>query len=509
MINYNHDVFISYATLDNEGKNGKRQWVSKFKDYLEDNIKTLDCWIDNEGLPGNAKISKSLYKHILGSRTLFVILTENYVDSKWCNQELDWFYKIRYRKDQDATKSIFIIRVTDPGTWKNKEIPKALETLAQEELRGYSFYDEGSPFAFCWPDGYSEDHEEASRFRTVMADVRADLHKFLVQNRQPPPKPKPFVFLSYTNWATDRSRWESLRNRLQKNGYEVGPKEAPPPTSDWRDLNELIDWLKGHTENCVHYIHFSTEKCSFEINKDQSKEEALFVGVEPRITVEAKGEIELFNSLKIPTLFWHDKSSGIEVPEFTKHLGQEQIVHGDFDMLLSRLAIKTDENASCINFCVEFVNEDTAKARKLMKIIQKVYKPACFVDTLSQIELSDSKNQTQDGNEMEYEKPVVKKLRKSDVLVIFKFRRTTSDIDSTVSFYNAYLLEAGIRKFPNGVLVAWPKLAPVEVPGLVRDFETFDWIECDPKELAHPESHEIGEFKDYIANVIQREVADT
>jgi TIR domain len=95
-----HDIFISYAWVDNEVYPGSEKgWVSTFVDGLRKHLarelgRSQDAdrlWLDYEQMRGNQGLSPTIRTNLEGSRTLVLILSKGYLTSRWCRQELATF----------------------------------------------------------------------------------------------------------------------------------------------------------------------------------------------------------------------------------------------------------------------------------------------------------------------------------------------------------------------------------------------------------------------------------
>lgn len=98
-----HDIFISYAWVDNEPYTGAEVgWVSTFVDGLRKHLarelgRRDDAdrvWLDYEQMRGNQGLSPTIRANLESSRALVVILSTGYLASPWCREELARFSKM-------------------------------------------------------------------------------------------------------------------------------------------------------------------------------------------------------------------------------------------------------------------------------------------------------------------------------------------------------------------------------------------------------------------------------
>jgi hypothetical protein len=129
-----HDVFVSYAHLDNEpAKPGLDGWVQILVDRLTIELRQrlgtqdVDVWMDYR-LEGNEPLTQQLYDAVQASATLLVVLSPAYLKSQWCTRERERFFaRIAERK---AAGTVFVAQALDVA-----EKPPELA-----ELTGYSFW---------------------------------------------------------------------------------------------------------------------------------------------------------------------------------------------------------------------------------------------------------------------------------------------------------------------------------------------------------------------------------
>ncbi|WP_081771814.1 toll/interleukin-1 receptor domain-containing protein [Paraburkholderia nodosa] len=133
---YNHDVFISYAHIDNEPIGAGDGWISIFASHLKKFLdKGLGCkdasiWMDHE-LTGNEVFSTKIEEALRESATLLVIASPSYVSSKWCARERNAFLDSVREKSRAGSR---IFRV-DIDKLKYAELPTEFG-----ELLGYTFW---------------------------------------------------------------------------------------------------------------------------------------------------------------------------------------------------------------------------------------------------------------------------------------------------------------------------------------------------------------------------------
>jgi len=119
-----HDVFFSYATLDNELQSN---WVKDFREDLkkrvllelrvmpgfkELDLDQLDFFIDDKGLPANGGLVDELIDAIKQSNFLFLFVGENYLRSDYCTKEIEWFSSRFSSLERQALDHMFMLMLT-------------------------------------------------------------------------------------------------------------------------------------------------------------------------------------------------------------------------------------------------------------------------------------------------------------------------------------------------------------------------------------------------------------
>jgi hypothetical protein len=110
---YDHDVFVSYAHLDDQGESA---WVTTLVRHLDTELrqrlgtKDLEVWTDHNS-SGNHPLTAEITQVIHRSATLLVVMSPSYLASEWCIRERNAFLGIA--RDCVAEGRIFIVRCRD------------------------------------------------------------------------------------------------------------------------------------------------------------------------------------------------------------------------------------------------------------------------------------------------------------------------------------------------------------------------------------------------------------
>ena len=97
-MSFEHDVFISYAHIDNESPTPDGTgWVSSFHRAVEVRVAQLlgarpSVWRDPK-LSGNDVFAETLVDELRSAALLLSVVSPSYVNSEWCRRELEAFVK--------------------------------------------------------------------------------------------------------------------------------------------------------------------------------------------------------------------------------------------------------------------------------------------------------------------------------------------------------------------------------------------------------------------------------
>ena len=93
---FEHDVFISYAHIDNHpDREGERGWVESFERALKLRLlkrfgQEVQVWRDPE-LARSQRFDPVIEEAVRGSAIVISLISQSYLGSDYCKQELEWF----------------------------------------------------------------------------------------------------------------------------------------------------------------------------------------------------------------------------------------------------------------------------------------------------------------------------------------------------------------------------------------------------------------------------------
>jgi TIR domain len=111
---YSHDVFVSYAHVDDEPLIGaQRGWVTTLINNLETVVRQklgfrdFRIWMDHQ-LAGNQPLTPAIMSALGNTATLLIILSPGYLSSEWCGRERTAFLRLVQGK-RDACSQVFVV----------------------------------------------------------------------------------------------------------------------------------------------------------------------------------------------------------------------------------------------------------------------------------------------------------------------------------------------------------------------------------------------------------------
>ena len=164
---YQHDIFVSYAPVDNEPFAGAdRGWVTTLIHNLKialgrklGNSDAFSLWI-NDQLRGNIAATPDVIERLENSATLVLISSAAYFQSEQCQSELTFFVSLVGQ----SSGRVFVIEID------NVETPPELS-----DLRGYPFWVRDDDTSRTRPLAEIPKHEELVEYHKKLGDLAYEL----------------------------------------------------------------------------------------------------------------------------------------------------------------------------------------------------------------------------------------------------------------------------------------------------------------------------------------------
>jgi serine/threonine protein kinase len=262
-ITFAHDLYISYAHLDNEAQlSGQEGWVSSFHRSLEVRVGQLlgkkpVIW-RNPKMHGEDALDDSQIEHIPNSALLITLLSPRYVKSEWCHKELQKFLEASSRTGGPKWGSRFRV-------FKVVKTPTPVERHPSEiqPLPGYEFFtvdpQSGRPRELDQIFGPEAQREYWARLDDLAHDIVEMLET--MEERLPegvaqeeasstaPVSEKGVIYLAQTTHDLNEEH-VAMRRDLQRHGYTILP-EGPLPLVD----SELQSFVRDAMDRARMSIH--------------------------------------------------------------------------------------------------------------------------------------------------------------------------------------------------------------------------------------------------------------
>lgn len=258
-----HDLFVSYShgDVDGSGRSKLKQWSQGFVQELESELralprfgKALKIFLDQheqpeQGLDPMAPLSKQLNEDIGSSALLTILMSPQYLGSKWCADERAWWIAQQARHALPAEGRLAVARIwpTEHEQW-----PAELKDDRGHPLIGFSFHDPGKaqthPQPYEWPQ---PDPAGNGEFRKALLDMVArvaprldEVRALLDERRRSQAEAQKLVADSgqvlYLYGRQDHAQeWETAFDSLQQGGFSVLPGEPDPVSNDPEKAQDL------------------------------------------------------------------------------------------------------------------------------------------------------------------------------------------------------------------------------------------------------------------------------
>jgi hypothetical protein len=260
---YEHDVFVSYASVDNHPPVGvDKGWVTylvlELKRVLAEELghaEEVAIWMDQQ-LATNDPITPTLLEAVGKSATIMVILSAGYLQSDWCLRERNEFLT-RMADLAEQGNRIFLVEKT-AIEWNEKppEIRdvkgKAFWYKEEERDRIHTL---GSPCPR--PREEPEYYRQVSDLARDLADQLQVMKSAAVGTDQNLPASGPLVVLAdVTDDLVDKR--EEVRRYLQQHGVAVTEIDYPS------EPQAFLERFNEELENCALFVQLLsslTGKC--------------------------------------------------------------------------------------------------------------------------------------------------------------------------------------------------------------------------------------------------------
>jgi hypothetical protein len=225
---YKHDVFISYAHLDNKPYlESEPGWVSQLVKLLHTRLAQelgtddIDIWMDYR-LQGKDAVTPAITEALAGSALLLFVVSNGYLNSPWCGQELASFLKTSVGdRSTGSYPRLFMVQRTKTDRFG---LPEALQ-----DLIGYRFWKEETgkpPVTLGYPNLRADEDRYWELLNRLGVEIGAAL-KCLKGIEKEKPEGGPAVLLAEVTEDLEPQR-QDVERFLRQAGVRVLPRSYYP-----------------------------------------------------------------------------------------------------------------------------------------------------------------------------------------------------------------------------------------------------------------------------------------
>ena len=249
---FRHDLFVSYSHGD-DGSGGAylKPWSAAFTHELERELRadrrfrtSLSVFLDQDHRPEQsldpmAPLTAQLQEQIAGAALLVVLMSPDYLASKWCADERDWWLERQVALGLPHEERIAVVRIWPTDTpW-----PAALCDARGEPLVGFGFYPPAGvpPRPLGWtdlPGAFGSEFRRAlldmvGRLYPKLETMRARAEELRRQREEAERLVRDGGQTLYLHGRSDHAEaWEAAALKLVDKGFAVVPGEPDRVESD-------------------------------------------------------------------------------------------------------------------------------------------------------------------------------------------------------------------------------------------------------------------------------------
>lgn len=299
-----HDVFVSYAHLDNEPiAAGQPGWVDALAERLQIEVsqrlgtRDFRLWIDHR-LDGNHPITPEILSAIRQSATLLVVMSPGYLHSEWCRRERTAFLDLV--EDRVRGGNVFVVFAREVA---RRELPPEFG-----DLEGFRFWIQDAEARADRPLGVPDLTERAyiSKLLQLSHDLKKQLESLRpssgpgrVRAAASPGRQAVFVARS-TEDLEDRE--DELKTYLSQAGISILPQTRYPQSS--QDAFEAA--MREDLACCKAFVQLLSGSRGREIEFPSKKRY-------PRL------QHDIAALVGTPRLLWRDRSLDLEMVRDADH----------------------------------------------------------------------------------------------------------------------------------------------------------------------------------------------
>ena len=257
-----NDIFISYAHVDNESlTEGQKGWISQFHRTLEIRLRQLlgenpRIWRDMK-LSGTDIFDEKIVNAFANTRLMISIVSPRYVNSEWCNRELNEFYS----KAEDSggirvgekSRIIKVVKTPVEGEANAGSVHEIFNSLL-----GFEFFDtdpdSGRVREFNEEFGHEAKRNYLERVYDLAHEITGILKEMSGGQASQTPLTNDAGRVVYLADVTSDLKGERdrIRRELQERGHTVLPDRPLPLEAD--EAQELVSDFLSKSHLAIHLI---------------------------------------------------------------------------------------------------------------------------------------------------------------------------------------------------------------------------------------------------------------
>jgi hypothetical protein len=183
------DVFVSYAHADNGvpvGASVPHGWVTAFASNLNEgpNVLKKRLFIDHQLQPGD-DFGSGLLSKVERSSLLVLLLSQNYIDSAWCGQELEHFVRT-HSADPESPADVYVVELFPYERLTG--VPPGIQRLRKRLIHAKFWYqrqDAAEPSLAGYPSAAECEPAGRDHYWNVLNELRVALDTRLRALRAP------------------------------------------------------------------------------------------------------------------------------------------------------------------------------------------------------------------------------------------------------------------------------------------------------------------------------------
>ncbi|MCB1909660.1 MAG: toll/interleukin-1 receptor domain-containing protein [Rhodocyclaceae bacterium] len=250
---FRHDLFVSYSHGDDGSGHGLLQpWSAAFCDALKTELRVdrrfreaLSVFLDSEFRPGQgvdpmSGLNPQLQASVEATALLVVLMSPDYLASRWCAQERDWWHARQEALGLPAEGRVAVVRIwpTPAEDW-----PVSLCDAQGDPLLGFPFHDDeaGAARPLGWTDQYDNFGPAfkkamvglAGRLSAKLDELKEQVESLHRESQEAARLQGDQGQTIYLHGRLDPERhWERAAMILADSGYAVLPGDPDPDTAD-------------------------------------------------------------------------------------------------------------------------------------------------------------------------------------------------------------------------------------------------------------------------------------